>query len=397
MVSFGSTALEASGGKAATLAINPDGERHQHMARLPATTLLAATLRTRVAEDQLTEMLAHLLDRDDDLLTNLRWILLVPENARKVSILTQRRTPAGNARIDLELRFAGLHDHVVWVEVKDESPESPGQLARYETELAEHSPHSHTLVALAPAGHTILSAERVQPLTWQSVARICETVGASRGGRNWRRSALEPTAESRQRSLVEFVEFLQQRRLALNTEPITALDALVAPRVEALLGPEGTIASVLDAAVAAMDGFDEDPSARWSKRLDAWHGRVLIPSQLEIIQATSTFASSKPYVALSFVPSDDWDREEDPRHSPAFAAGIWSEQPEDSLIAQLSKRKPPTDVFVHARQKDCSARMLLYLGEIANVGTTVTEQGEALGRWATRAIEHVATVFTSTS
>ena len=359
------------------------------MSRIPADSLLLAAFRTVVQEDQLTEMLAHTIDHDDDFCTALRPSLEVPPTLRKLSVLTQRRTPTGDRRIDLELRFGGNGEHIVWIEVKDHSPESEGQLATYKAELQRHWPDAHSLIALASAGHDILSNPVARSLTWQTIARTCERVGAARAGRQWRTAAANSRSEARQRSLADFIEFLKGRSLALSTEPIMPIDSLVAPRAEALLAANGTIAQVLDTAVAFMTDFENDVANRWPKQgIGAWRCRPSFHRTQE--SRTCRHVQGGPAFLRSVVrPNDEWDRPQDPRNAPAFAGGIWFSQTSPGLMNKLASAATG-DIFINAEPKDCSVRKLLYLGELAAVGTTPIEQGEALGTWAQAAIGDVA-------
>lgn len=241
----------------AIAAAMPARRMRAEMGKAPAKSLFEAVFRTRVAEDCLTEMLAYVLEADVQVRSEITPLLFVPAAAELGAIVTQRRTPSGRRRIDLELCFDSPA-FVVWIEVKDHAKEGLDQLADYQRELEKLcGPTACKLVALAPEGHPILSSAHASPLTWQRVADACETVAHRRGGGPWR-SALKPGADHRQLDLRDFISRLQNLGVAMTPEPLSSLDTLIPSRAETLLeSKDGTIAQLLDVAVQRMEGFEE--------------------------------------------------------------------------------------------------------------------------------------------
>jgi hypothetical protein len=369
------------------------------LARQPARSLFDAAFRTKVGEDALTEMLAHVLAYDSGVSTALAPLFGATAGTSSSQIVTQRRTPSGLRRVDLQVRFGGLSGHVAWVEVKDQHEEGYKQLSDLRDELDACYPGVSTrLIALAPTGHQILTSPHALPLTWQQVAEQCEAVGAARGGRHWRRT-VRPTSEAAQWTLRDFLLHLERVGVTMSTEPLSPLDVLIPSRAEQLLErKDGTIATILDAAVKIMEGFHE--TDRWPKtgELSAWHGRVLAPKLGKSSDSVGGSLSTSARPGIRFVPTDEYDRASDPRDQPAFVAGIWFE-PDEAVRAVLEdpswRKTLSDDVLVTVADDEYGVRRLWYVGEIVAAEATLAEQGEQLGRWATKTIEEMTTLIPS--
>lgn len=100
--------------------------------------------------------------------------------------------------------------------------------------------------------------------------------------------------------------------------------------------------------------------------------------------------------SVRFVPSDEWDRTADPRCAPAFVAGVWFDTTpaiSNAIESDVWGGPAQDGVFVSRADDESGLRKILYLGELVTAGTTLTEQGEALGRWAKSSIADICRVL----
>lgn len=231
-----------------------------------------------MGEDWLTEFLAYVLNTDPDARDALGVLLHLPRY-REGSVTTQLPLLNGR-RVDLELQ---LQDdtawHVVWIEAKIDAEEQPNQLLDYRTELLRRYGTRGSLVALGKDGSEILTTalerhvipplreptQLAEPVSWQQLSRAFDHVGADRaGGARWRRDANQAATPTVQRTLHDFLHYLQGRGLAMNDDPLTLTDGLVASRGPELFDKrDGLISRLLSLAAGRITDPVGDVSGAW--------------------------------------------------------------------------------------------------------------------------------------
>lgn len=353
-------------------------------------------------EDRVTEILAHVLQHDLGALNAFSKLLGLGEFA-EMTVSTQHLL-IGGRRVDLALQLSGsASSHVLWVEVKIDALEQQNQLFDYARELARLYPMRSTLVALAPRGHDLLIRANEQhdfgdgqgdrPLalavTWQEVANRFEHEGRRRGhGLHWRSSALGETAEARQRTLLEFLSYLERRGLSMTDDPLTLTDAIVASRAEQLLDDRGgAIMRLLDRAASEVEGPSGGTPTQWS-----WPGKGMCtgmgyswPLDASIWPARLN-PGGVTAAGLCFVTTDQRDRPREPRDQAVFLATLEFEPAAPTAVAALSDPHwlLPEHVSVNIKdRKAARVSTIRYLSEVATSGITLSEQATALAGWAT--------------
>ena len=387
------------------------------MSPLAAATLIEAMSRAS-GEDQATEILAHLLDRDARVREGLCRAIdgalggqLPPSLGGSAS--TQRRIDDAR-RIDCELilRECDGGHHVVWIEVKTDSPETKGQLTGYACELARLWRDQSTMIALAKPDHPILDTARqplrpganerrsqtAVPLTWQDLHSCLETIGrAHRGtdghrlGLTWRQDAQRSDAESQQRVLFEVLRYLERKGLAMPDDPIQVIDALVAKRTDELLDPKaGLISRLLEMAVRQLKERPGDELSspaggtpeEWGGDKHYWWSTPLKspswPARLD----------GDAYLDLWFRKTDAPDRNPEAREQPVFLASVELPHLDSSAERPLTQWRPNGWHVWHDKDGIRLSRYR-YLSEVAVDGITLSEQAAVLGTWARECFDEI--------
>jgi hypothetical protein len=298
--------------------------------------------------------------------------------------------------------------HVVWIEAKIDAEEQPNQLLDYRTELLRRYPTGGSLVALGRDGSEILTTalerhlippleeptQLAEAVSWEQLAKTLDQVGADRaGGARWRHDANQPATLAVQRTLYDFLHFLEIRGLAMNDDPLTLTDGLVASRGRQLFDKhDGLISRLLTLAgdrIAHPVGDVADPwywpgagdfcSAQgrcWSLGAEAWP--VLINP------------TGESTAQLWFRTTDEEDRPRDARNQALFFASLVVDPAPAPVIAAFDnpewRTSLPPDVAVVTRKREARVSKLRYLGEIASVGITLPQQAQDLAEWASTSL-----------
>jgi hypothetical protein len=370
------------------------------VARSARKTLLEAAFVTRIGEDVLTEMLAHVLVTDDDVTAGVAEAVgLDGEKWRAERVSTQESTPEG--RVDLTMSLVNDDgEHLVWIEVKAGALEQPKQLERYARELRERIGRG-TLVALAEAGDPLLRRAREQglaaPLSWQQVLDLCTRVAEDRDlgdGREWRRRARSSEAPARQRTLAEFCWYLERRRVAVNIEAVTDEDVIAAARTERLLIDGGTIDQLLLSASAGLAGFARGETYSTSgsgDRIGLERGLALTPTEA----SASWLVEQRAVAELWFSTAGYDELGRDVEGEPSFYTGFTFAAPVTPAVAEALRnpawqKELPDGVFVAGVEGWgiwlVSARSL---SELARAGDSFADQAAALATWCEESLRAI--------
>jgi hypothetical protein len=228
-------------------------------------------------------------------------------------------------------------------------------------------------------------------LTWQQVAELANSVGARWGaangtGRDWRISALEPTAPARERVLHEFIWYIEEENEAvvnpLDSENLQAFQkaAETTLGLVALLDRAGQhMRPEFEPEEAGPDGADDGsyywqlfttPEGSWLSRIEA--------------------GGFEAYPELMAASDDPWSS--DSRGEPAFGVGYTLDEQLYELLAadaewlaRLAHAGVDLDIYDGWVRIFCTKPMADVLGE----GATLDEQARALARWAKQGLTTV--------
>jgi hypothetical protein len=174
------------------------------------------------SENRLTEVIATVLEAHEGFARALfdRVGIDLPDNVR-FTAFTQKAVAEG-ARPDMVLlaRKGQLLVAQLWSEHKISGGGfRDRQLEDYRDALAREGSQTVLLGIVADATQSEESLDW-HLLTWQEVAELANSVGTSwaaadGAGRDWRTSALEPTAPARQRLLHEFIWYVEEENEAV--------------------------------------------------------------------------------------------------------------------------------------------------------------------------------------
>lgn len=375
------------------------------MSPIAAGSFLEAVKRTCVREDRITEVLAAHLGYDADARAAVCAVVGAPEFTGAV-VLTQREIPEVGGCVDLELRLTeGDRLYVVWIEVKVGAKEQWQQLDRYARELRHLHGDDSTLVALAGDGDRIFVSAAAPiafedgeqrdrtagALTWQELGNLLDSVGRRRGGLGWRAAKIASRDRADQRLLSDLLTYLEGEGLVNSDDPITTADATVVSRADRLLdSKDGAITRLLRLAGARIPWFADANVKPWNTV--GSHGRsVPWPSgwPVELNDGGVTWAQ------IGLLSSDE-DMRSEPRREPVFYAGIAFEPATPPATEALTNPAwgLPARFIVNRWGEGRTARniflaKLLYLGELAVLGVTLSIQAEQFGTWAVTAFDEL--------
>lgn len=317
-------------------------------------------------------------------------------------MLTQREIPEVGGRVDLELRLTESNRvHVVWIEVKVGAVEQWQQLDRYARELRRRYGDDSTLVALAEdADQIFVSAtapitfedgkqqdSTATTLTWQKLGNLLDSVGRRRGGLGWRATKIAFDDRADQRLLSDLLTYMEGEGLVSSDDPITTSDAIVVSQADRLLeSKDSAIARLLHLTAARIPWFADANVKPWDTI--GSHGRsVPCPSgwPAELNDGGVTWAQ------IGLLSSAE-DIRFEPRREPVFYAGIAFEPATPPALEALTNPAwgLPSGFIVNRWGGVRTARniflpKLLYLGELAVLGVTLSIQAEQFGTWAATA------------
>ena len=221
-------------------------------------------------------------------------------------------------------------------------------------------------------------------LTWQQVAELANTVGARRGaangaGRDWRTSALGPTAPARERVLHEFVRYIEEENEAvvnpLDSENLQAFKKAA----ETTLG----LVALLDRAGQHMHPEFEPDEAGPDGAEDGSYYWQLFTTPEESWLSRIEAGGFQAYPELMAASDDSWWS--DSRGEPAFGVGytldarLYESLAADAdWLARLAHASVDLDIYDDYVRVFCTKPIADVLGE----GSTLDEQARALARWA---------------
>lgn len=225
-------------------------------------------------------------------------------------------------------------------------------------------------------------------LTWQEVAELANSVGAEWGatsgaGRDWRRSALEPTAPARERILHEFIWYIEEENEAV----VNPLDSENLQAFQKAAETTTGLLTLLERAGQHMrPEFEPDQDALDGAGDGSYYWQVFATpeaSWLERIQA----GGFEAYPELMAASDDLWWA--DSRGEPAFGAGYTLDErlfeplaADSDWVARLEDAGVDLDVYDDYVRVFCTKQMADVLAE----GKTLDEQARVLARWAKRAM-----------
>lgn len=364
-----------------------------HPAMRPAaTSILRASCRTSIREDQLTEVLACVASVN----TTFAETLVRLGRGRpgeRYEVGTQQLTPSGR-RVDMQIasyeddRRVGL----MYVEDKEWAKYERNQLPGYATDVRHpvFGDRGGRVLTIIPAGHEQVEDNRPRAdgprwktATWQDIAKLADAVGRkwASGSTNghWRKAALRPDAPAQWRYLAELIIHLEERSLA-RMEPLTPEDVIVAQRAGAF---SKSIEKLVDDAIEATPGITLEAKPRWS-------GQTLT-GKLQLDPSKPYWATEDPRFRpheLQYVYQD----RDDEFDAPAFWIGLYfddvseeghvvlSDRDWQSRLAKKGLRVVATNYHYLGRWK--------YLSELV-VFRTFDDQTRALAAWAKQAIDEI--------
>jgi hypothetical protein len=357
-------------------------------------TLLEAAFVTRIGEDVLTEMLAHVLVTDDDVTAGVAEAVgLDGQKWRAERVSTQESTPEG--RVDLTMSLVNVDErHPVWIEVKAGAREQPDQLERYARELRRRSSDG-MLVALAEAGDPILQSARehelATPLSWQQVLDLCTGVAEGRGGPEWRQRARSVDAPARQRTLAEFSWYLEHRRVAVDIEALSEEDVVAARRAERLLVDEGAIHQLLLKASAGLSGFSRGEPYRDApgrgRQLALERGVILTADSAHDVWPVLQGANAE----LWFSTAGTEDLEDEVEIEPMFFSGFVFAKPIAPKVDEALRDAPwraglPKGVLLGDDGGGVWIVRMLTLSDLARSADSFSDQVEVVRAWCEKSL-----------
>jgi len=337
------------------------------------------------SENRLTEVFATVLEVHEGFARALfdRVGIDLPDDVRfKAS--TQKAVAEG-ARPDMVL-LALQGQHLVaqlWSEHKiDGGGFRDMQLEDYRDALARERSQSRLLGIVADV-ESGSDGPDWRMLTWQEVAELANSVGAkwaaNGAARDWRASALEPTAPARERLLHEFIWYVEEENDAvvnpLGSENLQAFEKAAETTVGllALLDRAGQhMLPEFEPEEDDLDGAGDGsyywqlfatPDGSWLNRIEA--------------------GGFEAYPELMAAADDLWWA--DSRGEPAFGVGytldarLYESLAADAdWLARLAHAGVDLDIYNDCVRVFCTKPIVDVLGE----GATLDEQARALARWA---------------
>jgi hypothetical protein len=362
------------------------------VARAREELLDAAQSNTNSRENRLTEVFATVLEYHDGLARALFKGARVdlPDGNLRFEVFTQRAVAPG-ARVDMVLlAYRGPRlGAQLWFEHKVGGGAFRDlQLEDYRDALAAERAPGRLVGIVAEIESDTSTGADWSLLTWQEVAELANHIGREWGksngvDRDWRTSALEPTAPARERLLHELIWYLEEENGAV----VNPLDA---DNLQAFVHAEETtqgFITMLERAGEHMrphfepdqDGLDGDPGGgRYWQLFEVPEGswlRRIADAQFEA------------YPELMASPDDRWWAES--RGEPAFAAGY-------TLDGRLYERLAADGGGVH-RVQEAGVDLAIYddlvrlfctkpVKELLNEGQTLDEQAHVLAQFAKRSL-----------
>lgn len=332
-------------------------------------------------EDRLTEVFATVLDSCDELAAALFTEVGLPV-AERFQVFTQVAVTKGD-RPDMLIHGLDRGGSVmsrIWSEHKLGSGFGDMQRERYLRALRE-LPGEGELIFIVVDAPTSRETGDWRGFTWQEIGELAEGVGRAWGGHDWRDQAFMPAAPAKWRLLRELLWYLEKQEgvavvhaldgdnllayklMAQTFDAVEALLERVAQNAEPLV-PTGGI-EYHD--VTLWQHFETPPGSWLTSRVGGdGTAEVLVadrdywsPDELdEPAFAAGYSIDGKLHDALSA--KRDWVRELD---AAGFCCELWQG------YACIYKTLPMSDVIA--------------------MGDTLKAQAEALGRWASRAIQEL--------